>query len=187
MTEYALTNYGVSPATYPTDAEQVAFASASVAMLESTSYVERYAWFELPPCNNCAAGDNKALATDGGALTAVGIAYAGDLDAGEALADGGSPADAAQNAVPADGASGVPSAAVDGATSADAADVTMSSDGGTGADQDGAAPKGASSSGGCQCQSSGRPGDSSIPGAFVAMLALWLWRGRRANKARHSL
>src|SRR5581483_5868287 len=52
LTEYALTRYG-NPTTYPTDAQQEAFASASVAMLESTSYVERYAWFILNPCSNC--------------------------------------------------------------------------------------------------------------------------------------
>jgi putative glycosyl hydrolase len=180
LTEYALTNYGVSPATYPTDAQQVAFAAASVAMLESTSYVERYAWFELPPCNNCAAGDNKALATDGGGLTAVGVAYAGEPDAGQPVADGGLPADAAQNTAPTDGSPDAPlgAPATDGATAAGSGEGTMSSDGATGADEDRAVQGGASSSGGCQCQSSGRPGGSSSSGAFVAMLALWLWRGR---------
>jgi hypothetical protein len=186
LTEYALTNYGVSPATYPTDAQQVAFASASVAMLESTSYVERYAWFELPPCTNCAAGDNKALAAADGGLTPVGIAYAGDSDAGALSADGGSLADGGLNTEPTDGASGalMSAPADDGATAANSGDATMSTEGGVGADEGHAAPGSVSSSGGCRCQSSSGAGGSSSAAAFVAMLALWLGRARSKRRTR---
>ncbi len=77
LTEYALINWGSGPM-YPTYAEQAAFATASVAMLESLSFVERYAWFGLPPCG---VGATENLYDSSGNATAVGIAY---RDAGPA-------------------------------------------------------------------------------------------------------
>ncbi|WP_329059715.1 glycoside hydrolase family protein [Amycolatopsis sp. NBC_01480] len=47
VTEYALTDFSVSPPRYPSSAEQADFAAQSAAMLQGLSYVERYAWFSL--------------------------------------------------------------------------------------------------------------------------------------------
>jgi hypothetical protein len=101
LTEFALTNYSGSGPMYPTVDQQAAFATAAVTMLEAAPYVERYAWFSLPPCpvgggnGGCGTGNTTPLALAGGSLTAVGIAYAsagggddgGMVDAG--TADGG--------------------------------------------------------------------------------------------------
>jgi hypothetical protein len=57
---------------YPTYAQQAAFATASVAMLESLSFVERYAWFGLPPCG---VGATENLYDSSGNATLVGVAY----------------------------------------------------------------------------------------------------------------
>ncbi|HWC79152.1 MAG TPA: sigma-70 family RNA polymerase sigma factor [Pseudonocardiaceae bacterium] len=70
LTEYALMNFG-SGAKYPTAAQQSAFVTGSTTMLDSLSYVERYAWFALPAQ---AAGDT-GLYTDANTPTAAGIAY----------------------------------------------------------------------------------------------------------------
>jgi hypothetical protein len=48
LTEYALTDFGTSPARYPTWSQQAAFVTASTAMLERLPYLRRYAWFALP-------------------------------------------------------------------------------------------------------------------------------------------
>ena len=48
LTEYALTDFGASPARYPTWSQQAAFVTASTAMLERLPYLRRYAWFALP-------------------------------------------------------------------------------------------------------------------------------------------
>ena len=82
LTEFALTNYAGGGAMYPTQAEQAAFATGAVQMLETTPYVERYAWFSLPPCAAGGqrrvrrAGNTTPLSTTSGALTTVGLAYA---------------------------------------------------------------------------------------------------------------
>jgi RNA polymerase sigma factor (sigma-70 family) len=69
LTEYALINFG-SGQKYPTQAQQAAFVTGSTAMLDSLSYVERYAWFALP-----SKGDDTGLYTDGTTPTQVGLAY----------------------------------------------------------------------------------------------------------------
>jgi RNA polymerase sigma factor (sigma-70 family) len=46
LTEFALANFGGSPAT-PTDQQQAAFLTAATAMLQRLPYVQRYAWFGL--------------------------------------------------------------------------------------------------------------------------------------------
>ncbi|HEX3786374.1 MAG TPA: sigma-70 family RNA polymerase sigma factor [Pseudonocardiaceae bacterium] len=69
LTEYALINFG-SGAKYPTQAQQAAFATGSTAMLDSLSYVERYAWFALP-----SQGDDTGLYSNGTTPTQVGVAY----------------------------------------------------------------------------------------------------------------
>jgi RNA polymerase sigma factor (sigma-70 family) len=46
LTEFALANFGGSPST-PTPQQQAAFVTAATAMLQSLSYVQRYAWFGL--------------------------------------------------------------------------------------------------------------------------------------------
>jgi hypothetical protein len=48
LTEYALTDFGTSPARYPTWSQQAAFVTASAAMLERLPHLRRYAWFALP-------------------------------------------------------------------------------------------------------------------------------------------
>jgi putative glycosyl hydrolase len=48
LTEFALTNFGTNPASYPTPKQQAAFVTASTAMLQGLPYVHRYAWFALP-------------------------------------------------------------------------------------------------------------------------------------------
>ncbi len=181
VTEYALTNYGVNPATYPTEQQQEQFATQSVAMLESTSYVERYAWFILNPCNGCKAGDNKSLTVDGGALSPVGVAYAG---AGEVTVDAGHRTDG--GAEPGeDAATGSSGSSVE--PPSDAGTASSSSGSSPGAEGDGGsgASSGAPSSGGCQCESSGQGA-----GAGVALLGgsmlLGLWGLRRRAAARIS-
>lgn len=47
LTEYALTDFSGSTPRYPTDQQQVDFVNSSTAMLDSLSFVERYAWFTL--------------------------------------------------------------------------------------------------------------------------------------------
>jgi len=97
LTEFALTSY-TDGVVYPTEEQQAAFASAAVDMLEATSFVERYAWFSLPPCpagggnGGCGTGNTTPLSIDGGSLTEVGVAYAeagSSEDAG--VPDAGSP------------------------------------------------------------------------------------------------
>jgi hypothetical protein len=46
LTEFALANFGGSPAT-PAPQQQAAFVTAAAAMLQRLSYVQRYAWFGL--------------------------------------------------------------------------------------------------------------------------------------------
>jgi RNA polymerase sigma factor (sigma-70 family) len=69
LTEYALINFG-SGQRYPTQAQQAAFVTGSTAMLDSLSYVERYAWFALP-----SKGNDTGLYTNGTTPTQVGLAY----------------------------------------------------------------------------------------------------------------
>ncbi|HEX5406148.1 MAG TPA: sigma-70 family RNA polymerase sigma factor [Pseudonocardiaceae bacterium] len=69
LTEYALINFG-GGAKFPTQAQQAAFVTGSAAMLDSLSYVERYAWFALP-----SKGNDTGLYTNGTTATQVGLAY----------------------------------------------------------------------------------------------------------------
>ncbi|MCR6484953.1 glycoside hydrolase family protein [Amycolatopsis sp. OK19-0408] len=47
LTEYALIDFSGSTPRYPSAAQQTDFVKKSTAMLNGTSYVERYAWFSL--------------------------------------------------------------------------------------------------------------------------------------------
>jgi hypothetical protein len=71
LTEYALMRFG--PTTYPSSSQQVAFIQGSTAMLQSLSYVERYAWFALPTSTN--GQDATGLYRNGTTPTAAGAAY----------------------------------------------------------------------------------------------------------------
>ncbi len=73
LTEFALANYNSPGAKFPTEDQQAAFAAASVRMLRTLPYVERYAWFSLSPPKD--PTDTRALADPNGNLTKVGLAY----------------------------------------------------------------------------------------------------------------
>jgi len=70
LTEYALMRFG--PTTYPSSSQQVAFIQGSTAMLQSLSYVERYAWFALPTATG---QDATGLYRNGTTPTEAGAAY----------------------------------------------------------------------------------------------------------------
>jgi hypothetical protein len=70
LTEYALIGFS-GGVRYPTQEQQVAFVRGSTAMLQSLSFVERYAWFALPSSK---AGDT-GLYSSGTQPTSVGTAY----------------------------------------------------------------------------------------------------------------
>ena len=76
LTEYALADFtrGVADARYPTPAQQRAFVDASVPMLESLPFVQRYAWFAL-----CDSGSSyhTSLYSDPSTLTPAGADYLG--------------------------------------------------------------------------------------------------------------
>jgi len=72
ITEYALMNFG-GGAKYPSASQQAAFVTSSTSMLESLSYVERYAWFAFPTPKE--GGDGTGLYRPGGAATPAGKAY----------------------------------------------------------------------------------------------------------------
>jgi hypothetical protein len=74
LTEYALTTYGGYPL-LPASALQAEFARRSAAMLESLSYVERYAWFSVPPHEEDPLGHQRSLYLENGSPTAIGTAY----------------------------------------------------------------------------------------------------------------
>ena len=58
---------------YPTSVQQVAFVTASVRMLDSLSFVKRYAWFALPAPN---LGPSSGLYAPGARVTPAGLAFA---------------------------------------------------------------------------------------------------------------
>lgn len=70
LTEFALVNWSTN--TYPTESQQASFATAATSMLETLSYVQRYAWFALPV--NQSYG-NTGLYNSGPVATPVGLAY----------------------------------------------------------------------------------------------------------------
>jgi len=73
LTEYALTDFGSSPARFPAWSQQAAFVTASTAMLERLPYLRRYAWFALP--SNSTDG-TVGLYRSGAHPTAAGRAFA---------------------------------------------------------------------------------------------------------------
>lgn len=84
LTEFALADFGNSTnnytftfASYP---QQVAFLKAATAMLESLSFVERYAWYYLSPDGvydgqNGLALDTGSLYFQNGSPTPTGLAF----------------------------------------------------------------------------------------------------------------
>jgi Glycosyl hydrolase catalytic core len=72
LTEYALIRFTGSGSVYPSDTQQVAFVKKSTAMLQSLSYVERYAWFALPTPDD---KQGTGLYRNGTTPTAAGRAY----------------------------------------------------------------------------------------------------------------
>ena len=71
VTEYALMRFG--PTVTPTADQQAAFVTASTAMLQGLSFVERYAWFSFPTPTE--GGLGTGLYSPGGVPTAMGLAY----------------------------------------------------------------------------------------------------------------
>jgi hypothetical protein len=71
LTEYALINFSAGGPQYPTQAQQAAFVTASTEMLDSLSYVQRYAWFALP----ATSGSPTGLFSAGPVVTQVGQAF----------------------------------------------------------------------------------------------------------------
>jgi len=76
LTEFALVKWTTPPA-FPTYDEQAAFVRHAVPMLESLPFVERYAWFSLPPWSADGVPATTNLYDERGAPTAVGAAYSG--------------------------------------------------------------------------------------------------------------
>jgi RNA polymerase sigma factor (sigma-70 family) len=72
ITEFALTSYAGSTATFPTEAQQAAFLTSATAMLDGLPYVQRYAWFALPVS---AGSGTTGLFNVGPVATAVGRAF----------------------------------------------------------------------------------------------------------------
>jgi MYXO-CTERM domain-containing protein len=197
VTEFALTNFsgGVS---YPTEAQQASFASGAVDMLEALPYVERYAWFALPPCDatgssSCDAGNTRPLSVDGGALTEVGVAYAGagpdggsepmdattGGDGGTSTGPGSSDASVAADATTTSGSSSggsVTSPGEDGGTTG-----SGSSSGSAGSGSGDAATGGSGSSGGCNCETARSARAEGIPASAMALgaIAALVVRSRR--------
>lgn len=75
LTEYSLIRWS-DPPVYPSWEQQAEFAAKSVEMLETLPFLERYAWFSLPPWTKDGS-DTTALYYQNGEPTPVGIAYRG--------------------------------------------------------------------------------------------------------------
>jgi len=73
VTEYALTDFTPTGPVYPTGAQQAAFVTASVRMLDALGFVQRYAWFALPAPSS---GPSTGLFAPGPVETAAGAAFA---------------------------------------------------------------------------------------------------------------
>jgi hypothetical protein len=71
LTEYALTNYSGDVPQYPTQAQQAAFVTASIKMLDSLPWLARFAWFALPTEGQTPTG----LFNPGATPTTVGRAF----------------------------------------------------------------------------------------------------------------
>ncbi|GAA0269254.1 hypothetical protein GCM10009539_65500 [Cryptosporangium japonicum] len=70
LTEYALIDFGSGTPRYPSPEQQAAFVTASTAMMDGLSFVERYSWFIFSP----GTGGTSLYAPDGSATT-LGRAY----------------------------------------------------------------------------------------------------------------
>ena len=73
LTEYSLIRWS-DPPVYPSWEQQAQFASQSIEMLETLPFLERYAWFSLPPWTKFGS-DRTSLYDQDGGLTPAGIAY----------------------------------------------------------------------------------------------------------------
>jgi hypothetical protein len=73
LTEYSLILWS-DPPVYPSWELQAEFATKSVEMLETLPFVERYAWYSLPPGTKD-RNDSTALYNENGEPTPVGIGY----------------------------------------------------------------------------------------------------------------
>ncbi|GAA3385045.1 glycoside hydrolase family protein [Cryptosporangium minutisporangium] len=73
LTEYALIDFSAG-VRFPTPEQQAAFVTASTAMLDSLSYVERYSWFLFSPPRD-GGGSGTSLYTAAGTPTRLGTAY----------------------------------------------------------------------------------------------------------------
>jgi hypothetical protein len=71
LTEYAITNYSGSTPLYPSQAQQVAFVSASIKMLDSLPWLARFAWYALPTTG----GTQTGLFNPGATPTPAGQAF----------------------------------------------------------------------------------------------------------------
>jgi hypothetical protein len=74
LTEFALVGW-TTPPRFPTYDQQAAFARQAVPMLESLPFVERYAWFALPPWWADGVPATTNLYDEVGTPTAVGAVY----------------------------------------------------------------------------------------------------------------
>jgi RNA polymerase sigma factor (sigma-70 family) len=72
LTEFALISWATGTAAYPSEAQQAAFLTAATSMLDSLSYVQRYAWFGLPATSGL---PNTGLFQPGPVITPVGTAF----------------------------------------------------------------------------------------------------------------
>jgi hypothetical protein len=73
LTEYSLVRWNAPPV-YPDWELQADFAAKSVKLLETLGFVERYAWYSLPPKTKDIR-ERTALYDENGDPTPVGIAY----------------------------------------------------------------------------------------------------------------
>jgi hypothetical protein len=73
LTEYSLIRW-TKPPTYPSWEQQAKFAWKSIEMLETLPFVERYAWFSLPPWMKDGS-DRISLYYQNGDLTPAGVAF----------------------------------------------------------------------------------------------------------------
>jgi RNA polymerase sigma factor (sigma-70 family) len=71
LTEFALISFD-NGTHYPSDQQQAAFLTAAAQMLSGLSYVQRYAWFDLPAGNS---GPSSGLFRDGPSVTPEGRAF----------------------------------------------------------------------------------------------------------------
>ncbi len=72
LTEYSLIDFTAAGPIYPTGAQQAAFVTASVRMLDALGFVQRYAWFALPAPSS---GPSSGLFAPGPRETAAGVAF----------------------------------------------------------------------------------------------------------------